>query len=126
MELDRRDRAAAAIAAIALIVGIGVLTLWRNPPMATLGTDAAGHLVVESVDPYGTAARDGIVAGMLVIEANGVPVIRFPEYIYPDPDPETGEVTEEPIGVEPAWLSKPVSTTSYQRAPWAWVTTPIS
>ncbi len=102
MELDRRDRAAAAIAAIALIVGIGVLTLWRNAPMATLGTDASGHLVVASVDPYSTAARDGIAAGMLVVDANNIPVIRFPEYVYPTPDPDTGEVIEEPIGIEPA------------------------
>ncbi len=30
------------------------------------------------------------------------------------------------IGVEPAWLSKPVSVISYQRWPWPWVTTPTS
>jgi signal transduction histidine kinase len=105
MELDRRDRAAAAIAAIALIVGIGVLTLWRNAPMATLAQRPDGHLVVSSVDPTSPAARDGITPGMLVVYADGIAVIQFPEYVYPvdpTPDPSTGEIHEEPIGIEPA------------------------
>jgi signal transduction histidine kinase len=107
MEMDRRSRVAAAIAVVALIIGIGVVTLWRNAPMATLGLDPIGHLVVVSVEPTGPAARAGIAAGMLVVDSNAVPVIRLPEYIYPDdpsggpaPDPLTGEV--RPIGVEPA------------------------
>ncbi len=42
MELDRRDRAAAVIAAIALIVGIGVVTLWRNAPDGDVGRGRLG------------------------------------------------------------------------------------
>ncbi len=104
MDVERRDRAAAAIAAVALVLGIGTLMLWRHSPMATLGLDEAGRLVIASVEPGGPAARDGLVAGMLVADANNVRVIRFPEYVYPaEPslDPITGEVDEGPIGVDP-------------------------
>lgn len=103
MELHRRDQVAAAIALLVLLLGIAVITLWRVPPMATVGLDPAGHVVVATVDPNGPAARDGIQVGMLVTDANQVPVIRFPEYQYDpsaSPDPDTGEIP--PVGVAPA------------------------
>ncbi len=102
MELNRRDQAAAAIALLALLVGIAVITLWRTSPMATLGLQADGHVIVASVDPNGPAARDGIKVGMIVTDANQVPLLRFPEYIFDpaaSPDPYTGEIP--PSGVEP-------------------------
>ena len=103
MELNRRDQAAAAIAVLALLVGIAVITLWRTPPMATLGFDADRHVVIASVDPNGPAERDGIKVGMIVTDANQVPLMRFPEFVYDPatpPDPNTGEIA--PSGVEPA------------------------
>lgn len=104
MEMDRRDRAAAAIAAIALLLSIGVVMFWRTGPMVTLGRDADGHLVIASLEPGGPAERDGLTVGMLVTDANGVTLMRFPQYIYdPNPsiDPNTGEYNQTPIGVEP-------------------------
>ena len=104
MELDRRDRAAAVLAIIALLASIVVVMFWRTGPMVALGQDAAGHLMIAALEPGGPAEQDGLTVGMLVTDANNVQVMRFPEPIYaPDPsfDPNTGEYSQVPTGYVP-------------------------
>ena len=105
MDPDRRDRLAIVIATAALIAGLGTVMFGRYDSGIRLATDDAGRLVVGHMNEYSKARMDGIEPGMLVIRADQTAVIRLPEYVYPSveptPDPDTGEVINEPIGVDP-------------------------
>ncbi len=95
-----RDRSAIAIAAIVLVAGLLPMTIMRYDPGITLGLDSTSeHLVVQSVDPLGPAAQDGVHAGQIVVSINGNPLIDLPQPIFASPDPNG----EQPIvGADPA------------------------
>ena len=91
----RIERAAIAVALVA--VGVGVLTpvLARNEPGARLIV-SDGRVVVWTVDPFSPAARYGIEPGMVAVSVNDRLLIRMPEPVFskvePTPDPVTGEL----------------------------------
>lgn len=106
--MDQRtvDRAAIAIAVIALVAGLATIAFGRFDSGIRL-TTSGEYVVVSEVQPRSTAAEYGLRAGMIVTELQGVTLIRYPQYVYPvvepSPDPLTGETPPyEPIGVEPA------------------------
>jgi signal transduction histidine kinase len=94
-----RDRFALVVAAIALAAGLLPFTLLGYDPGITLGLDQTSeHLVIQSVDPLGPGAQDGVHAGQIVVSINGTPLIDLPQPIYSTPDPN-GEQTI--LGAEP-------------------------
>jgi len=106
--MDQRtiDRVAAAIAAVALIVGLALIAFGRYDSGIRLSTNGE-YVVVSEVEPRSMAAYHGLRPGMIVTELHGLTLVRMPQYVYPavepTPDPITGEWVEpQPTGIEPA------------------------
>jgi len=101
MRQQRRDLLAAAIALVALTLGIGAVVTGRQQTGIDLRVEG-DHLVVDSVMPYSLAAIDGVETDMVVLVLNGEELYRLPAYIYdldaPQVDPN---IAQEPIGVDP-------------------------
>lgn len=99
------DRAAVAMAILALAIGILTPVIGRVDLGARLAI-IDGRVVVARVNAYGPAAWSGVQAGMVVVSLNGRQLIRLPGYVYPStpptPNPDTGELPNPvPIGVDP-------------------------
>jgi signal transduction histidine kinase len=95
-----RDRFALVVAAIAFVGGLLPQTMLRYDPGITLGLDSTSeHLIVQSVDPLGPAAQDGVHAGQIVLSINGNPLVDLPQAIFSSPNPDSGEQTI--IGADP-------------------------
>ncbi len=105
--MDQRtiDRLAAAIAALALAVGLGTIMFGTFESGIRLSTSGE-YVIVTEVQPRSIAASYGLRPGMIVTELEGMTLVRMPQTVYPTveptPDPITGEYPEiQPIGVEP-------------------------
>ncbi|HEX7222874.1 MAG TPA: ATP-binding protein [Candidatus Limnocylindrales bacterium] len=104
-----RDRLALAIAAVAVILSAGTLLFGRYEPGMTLFA-SEGMLHVQDVARFSQAERDGIRPGMVVLSLNGIQLIRLPEPVYgefnPDnPDEEPPILRVEPTEPTPVGLS---------------------
>jgi len=78
--LPIRDRAAIAIAAFAIVVGLLALLFGAyDTGIAWHWESDTGRLVVNSVEPLSQADRDGVVAGMIAVELNGNTLINLPQ-----------------------------------------------
>ena len=91
-------RAAAVIAAIAFVLGLGALLFGRFDPGIRLFA-SEGKIYIESVDRFSQAERDGLRSGMVVQALNDMLLIRMPEPEYGPIDEETGE--QPIIGADP-------------------------
>lgn len=108
---DRRtliDRAAIALAVVALLVGVLVPLVARIDSGVRLSVDELQHrLYVEAVEPLSPAEGYGVEPGMVALQVNDQQLIRLPELRYPDitedvtPDPVTGEVPYPSPVVDP-------------------------
>jgi len=78
---------AAGLAALALTMSLLVLLFGRYEPGLRLAVSGDG-LVVAEVLPFSPADRDGVRAGMRVININDRQLIRIPQYSYTDPPPD--------------------------------------
>jgi signal transduction histidine kinase len=97
-----RDRAALAVATLAFALGLWPLTLGHFDPGIGVGVDeAAGRLVVTSVDPYGPAARDGVQPGMVVVRFNDVALIALPQPVYGPVEPSAPDGDQKLIRADP-------------------------
>lgn len=113
------NRAAAAIAVVVIVLGVGSSALAQVDSGVRLGIDDGGHVIVTDVLPFSPASIGFAMAtptggqtvklrpGMLVTNLNGRTLIRLPQVVYdnpyPTPDPVTG-VPPDPraIGVTPS------------------------
>ncbi|HET7473611.1 MAG TPA: ATP-binding protein [Candidatus Limnocylindrales bacterium] len=96
------DRVAATIAVVAFVLGLTPFWLGGYDPGIRLAVDertSGGRLVVAAVDPYSTAARDGVQPGMVVVGLNGQELISLPTEIYAE---SSGDPGGEVIGLSPA------------------------
>jgi signal transduction histidine kinase len=100
--LSLRDRAAIAIAAIAIFGGLFGVLFGRYDTGITLTDDGLGRLVVQEVGHLSQAERDGVRPGMLVVDLNGYTMIALPQYQYAEPDPDHPETPPTLIGTVPA------------------------
>ena len=91
-------RAAAVIAAIAFVFGLGALLFGRFDPGIRL-FPSEGKIYIEYVEPFSQAARDGLRSGMVLQSLNDTILIRLPAPQFGPVDEETGE--EPVIGIEP-------------------------
>ena len=101
-----RDRLAALIVGVALVVGLATIAFGRYESGIRL-TTSGEYVVVADVQPRSLATQYGLRPGMVVTELAGVTLVRLPQYVWPKaeptPHPETGEAPPyEPIGLEPA------------------------
>lgn len=101
-----RDRIAAIVAGIALVIALATVALGRYESGVRL-TTAGEYVVVSDVQGRSVASQYGLRPGMIVTELGGVTLVRLPTTVWPQseptPDPLTGEVPPyEPIGIEPA------------------------
>jgi signal transduction histidine kinase len=106
--MDQRlvDRLAAAVAVIALVVGLATIVFGHFDSGIRLSTSGQ-YVVVSEVQPRSIAAQYGLRPGMIVTDVQGVTLVRLPQYIWPEveptPDPLTGEIPPmEPVGILPA------------------------
>jgi signal transduction histidine kinase len=102
-----RDWVAAAVAVLALTLGILTLAIGRFDPIIHVEPSNDGRIVVTDVQADSFAWEAGLRPGMIVQALNSVTLIQLPQYIYPavepTPDPLTGDIpTMAPIGSEPA------------------------
>jgi signal transduction histidine kinase len=97
-----RSRIAIAIAAVALVVGLGAALFGTYDSGIRWRVDA-GRLIVDEVDRASPAAHDGVSAGMIAIDFNNVQLIALPEVQYGDPGPSAEPDAPPPIiGTVPA------------------------
>src|SRR4029079_5348589 len=109
MDAKLRDRLAIGLAAVSLVLALGTLMFGRYDPGVRL-TASNGRVFITAGNERSIARGAGLAPGMVGNQLNNVTLVRFPQYVYPDPpltepspDPETGEVPQpQPIGVEPA------------------------
>jgi hypothetical protein len=109
MDEKLRDRLAVGLAALSLALALGTLMFGRYDPGVRLAA-SDGRVFIAAVNERSIAREVGFAPGMIVTQLNNVTLIRFPQYVYPEPpaiepspDPETGEVPQpQPIGIEPA------------------------
>jgi signal transduction histidine kinase len=102
------DRAAIALAVVAMAIGVLVPTLARMESGVRLAVDELNHLLyVQDVDAYSPAEELGIRVGMVALVVNDQQLIRLPEFVYPadevelSPDPLTGEVPLQEPTIDP-------------------------
>ncbi len=100
-----RERLAAVIATVALVVGLATIVVGRFDNGVRLTTNG-DFVVVADVQARSIAAQDGLQTGMVVTELHGVTLIQMPQYLDPDPampspDPETGETPPYQPTIEP-------------------------
>ena len=100
MRQQRRDLLAAAIAVVALTLGIGAATIGRLQTGIDLEV-SGDHLVVTRVTPMSPAGFDGVQTGMIVLTLNGTELYQLPTFIYPEEPQDDPNIAPEPIGVEP-------------------------
>ena len=115
------DRAAIALAVVALAVGVLVPVLARLDSGVRLSVDESqGRIYVESVEVFSPAEDYGVRPGMVAVIVNDTELIRLPQPVYPQveptPDPYTGEVSYEPTGYEPPAPINLVTGTDQLRA----------
>ncbi len=96
-----------AIAAVAVVLGVGTLAVGRFDSGIRLTIDGQNRVAISDLDSNSPAWSNGLRPGMVVIRLAGVTLINLPAYVYPttepSPDPVTGETpAATPIGVEPA------------------------
>jgi signal transduction histidine kinase len=110
------ERASIVLAAIAIAVGVLTPVLARMEPGVQLMVDqGASRIEIAWVEPYSPAERYGMQAGMIATSVNGQEVLRLPQAIYQEPDPnatanpDTGEVPQPSPVIEPL-VPTPVST----------------
>jgi signal transduction histidine kinase len=97
-----RARLSIALAGVGLIGGVLALVTWRVDFGATFSVDG-DTVTIASVASHSPAEVEGFVPGMVVLGINGVQLVTMPHYLYPSPDPNTGEYPGSgPIGVAPA------------------------
>src|SRR6185436_11226716 len=82
MDQKTIDRAAAVIAAIALIVGLSTIVWGRFDSGIRLATSGQ-YVVVSEVQPRSIASQYGLRPGMIVTELQGVTLVKLPQYIWP-------------------------------------------
>lgn len=110
------ERASIVLAAIAIAVGVLTPVVARMDPGVQLVVNQdASRIEIAWVEPYSPAERYGMHAGMVATAVNEQEVLRLPQAIYPEqdpnatPDPETGEVPQPSPVIEPT-VPTPVST----------------
>ena len=96
-----------AIAAVAVLFGIGTLAAGRLDSGIRLTIDDQDRVVVSEVSQSSLPWLNGLRPGMVVTRLAGVQLIVLPQYVYPtvepSPDPQTGEIpAAQPTGIEPA------------------------
>jgi signal transduction histidine kinase len=105
MDAGLRDRLAAGLASVALLVAMGTLMFGRFDSGVRLAA-SNGRVVITAINEHSVARAAGLQPGMIVTELNNVTLIRLPQYVYPSipptPDPVTGDSpAPQPIGVDP-------------------------
>jgi len=95
---------AAALAAVALLVAMFTLLFGRFDPGVRLA-NSNGRVEITGVNENSIARAAGLRPGMIVTALNNVTLVQLPQFVYasipPTPDPDTGEMVNEPIGIEP-------------------------
>jgi len=99
MTAELRDRIALAVAGLCIAASLVALAVGRVDVGIYLAPEG-DRVVVSHVTEGSLAARDGVQAGMIVVNLNGSPVLGLPQFVYPNDWPDTGE-EPEPIGTEP-------------------------
>jgi signal transduction histidine kinase len=98
-----RDRAAIAIAAIAIVGGLFALLFGTYDSGIIWRWDAGtGRLIVNVVEPLSQAERDGIVPGMIAVEVNGNVLIDLPQNQYGKPSDAQPDNPGPIVGVTPS------------------------
>src|SRR6185295_11869250 len=97
MDAKLRDRLAIGLAAVSLVLALGTLMFGRYDPGVRLAA-SNGRVFITAVNERSIARGAGLAPGMVVTQLNNVTLIRFPQYVYPEPpliepspNPETGE-----------------------------------
>jgi signal transduction histidine kinase len=104
--MDQRtiDRLAMGVAAIAMFAGLATIVFGQFDSGIRLSMSGQ-YVVVSDVQPRSIAYQYGLRPGMVVTELQGETLIQMPQYIWPEtepsPDPVTGFVSYEPVGVLP-------------------------
>lgn len=95
-----RDRVALGIAAVAVVLSAGVLIFGKyDPGIRLLVSD--GQLYISDVARFSQADRDGLRAGMAVLLLNDTRLIRLPEAIYAEFDPDQPDLEPQVLRIEP-------------------------
>jgi signal transduction histidine kinase len=114
-----RDRVAAALTVVVLVLGVGALAFGRSDPGVRL-SPSNDLVYLTEVHDRSVARQLGMQPGMVAVSLNGVELIDLPTYVYPNDapdgyDPETGEAIE-PAGLEPSRATPvPIGLDAVQR-----------
>lgn len=101
MNKQTRDWLAGTVAAVSLALSLVVLLFGGYDPGFRVAPSNGG-LVVSEVAAFSQAARDGVQPGMRVIGLNDRELIRLPQLIYPEPDPDNPDDATKPGVLEPS------------------------
>jgi signal transduction histidine kinase len=98
----RRDRLALAIAALCVALSLAVLFAGRVDTGIRLARDGDRVLVL-TVEAFSLGSRDGVEAGMVVLNINGVQILDLPHYVPSGPAPTDAEGNPgaQPMVVQP-------------------------
>jgi len=123
MTTELRDRLALLVAGLCIAASLVALAVGRVDVGIYLAADG-DHVVVSHVTDGSLAARDGVQAGMVVVDLNGTQLLALPQYVYPTEWQDTGE-EPQPIGIEPEDPTPvsidPVALNELIRQPIAWI-----
>ncbi|HEU0237521.1 MAG TPA: ATP-binding protein [Candidatus Limnocylindrales bacterium] len=100
MTTELRDRLALLVAGLCIVASLVALAVGRVDVGIYLA-QAGDRVVVTHVTEGSLAARDGVQAGMVVVDLNGTQLLALPQYVYPSEWPNPDE-EPQPIGIEPA------------------------
>jgi signal transduction histidine kinase len=100
MSESARDRIALGVAAVAVTLSAGVLLFGKFDPGIRL-TVSDGRVLVWDVARFSQADRDGLRAGMIVVWLNDNLLVRLPQPIYGEFDPDNPDGEPPLLRVEP-------------------------
>src|SRR5688572_19821177 len=106
LDQQARNRLTAIVAGLAMLAGLATLVVGHVDNGIRLAR-SGDHVVVADVQPRSVAALNGLQAGMVVTQLEGVTLIEMPRYVEPDPampspDPLTGETPPYEPTIQPA------------------------
>ena len=84
MDAKLRDRLAIGLAAVSLVLALGTLMFGRYDPGVRLAA-TNGRVYITAVNERSIAREAGLAPGMVVTQLNNVTLVRFPQYVYPNP-----------------------------------------
>ena len=109
-----RDRLAIGLAAVSLVLALGTLMFGRYDPGVRLAA-SNGRVFITAVNERSIAREAGLAPGMVVTQLNNVTLVRFPQYVYP-----------EPLSSSRARTRRPARCHSRSRSVWSPPSRPMS